>query len=206
MDGSYRGVYTYALTQEDIDNKYVTLPETIISVLEVFLKSDPTATSISNVNNLQVQAYFSDLISGIYTQGNLSNYNMTQSYLSLLNQSLPNSITRVTSYHIYENRLNIPDMVWSNMKVGDLVGLDCYQFKDPDDVGKVFNDYWLKQYTTALVKLQWANNINKFSNINMLGGGTLNAESLLVQAQQEIADLEQKLQNEYSYPIMPFMG
>jgi hypothetical protein len=92
------------------------------------------------------------------------------------------------------------------MNVGDLVGMDSYQFTDPDEVGKVFNDYWLKQYATALIKLQWANNINKFSNINMLGGGTLNGESLLIQAQQEIADLEQKLQNEYSYPIMPFMG
>ena len=91
-------------------------------------------------------------------------------------------------------------------KEGDMIGLDAYVFKDPDEVGKVFNDYWLKQYTCALIKLNWGNNISKFSNIALPGGGTLNGESLLLQAQQEISDLELKLQNQYSLPISPFMA
>ena len=207
MDGSYRQVHVHTLTQEDIDRKKIILPETIMSILAVYLRTDPSSNSMGSGNNLQMQAYFSDMIMQTYnTKGNISNYAISQSYFGVFNSIMPNGLTRVTSYNIYSNELSIPDFKWGKAKVGDLIGLDAYLFKDPDEVGRVFNDYWLKQYTTALLKLQWANNISKFSNIALPGGGTLNGESLLLQAQQEISDLELKLQNQYSYPISPFMG
>lgn len=206
FDGSYREVYVHAITEKDIETKKVNLPSTIVSILAVFLKSDPSTNSMGDINNLQTQAYFSDLISQTYNSGNISSYTITQSYFSTLNQSLPNGLTRVTSYRVYQSELQIPDYKWGRAKVGDLVGLDCYKFTDPDEVGKVYNDYWLKQYTTALIKLQWANNLGKYANIALPGGGTMNGEALLVQAQQEIAELEQKLKDQFSYPIEPFMG
>ena len=63
MDGSYRGVYVHNLTQEDIDTKKISLPETIMSVIDVYLTTDPSMNSMTAGNNLQMQAYFSDLIS-----------------------------------------------------------------------------------------------------------------------------------------------
>ena len=207
MDGSYRQVHVHTLTEEDIERKKIILPNTIMSVLAVYLKTDPSSNSISSSSNLQMQAYFSDLIMQTYnTQGSIANYALSQSYFGTLNSVMPNGLTRVTSYNIYSNELSIPDFKWKQAKEGDMIGLDAYVFKDPDEVGKVFNDYWLKQYTCALIKLQWANNISKFSNIALPGGGTLNGESLLLQAQQEISDLELKLQNQYSLPISPFMA
>lgn len=206
MDGSYRGVYVHNLTQEDIDAKKISLPETIMSVIDVYLTTDPSMNSMTAGNNLQMQAYFSDLISRTYTQGDISSYTVTQSYFSTLQKMMPNSISRVTSYHIYENTLTIPDMKWKTAKPGMLIGLDCYKFTDPDEVGKVFNDYWLKQYATALIKLQWSNNISKFTNIALPGGGTLNGDQLMQSAMQEISDLELKLQNQFSLPILPFMN
>ena len=62
MDGSYRQVHVHTLTNEDIDNKKIILPNTIMSVLAVYLKTDPSSNSISSSSNLQMQAYFSDLI------------------------------------------------------------------------------------------------------------------------------------------------
>lgn len=206
MDGSYRGVHVHQITQEDIDAEKIILPENIMSVISVYRTTDPSMNSMSAGNNLQMQAYFSDLISRTYNQGDIASYTITQSYFGTLQNSMPNGVTRVTSYRIYENSLIVPDINWKKIAVGTLIGIDCYQFTDPDTVGKVFNDYWLKQYATALIKLQWANNISKFTNIALPGGGTLNGDQLMQQAMQEISDLEIKLQNQFSLPILPFMN
>ena len=209
MDGSYRQVYVHSLTQKDIEEQKVHLPDTIMSVLSVYLRTDPSKNALaSGTNDLQMQAYFADMISRTYNTGggDISNYAINQSYFGTINSILPNGLTRVTSYNIWANELTIPDYKWKTAEVGSLIGLDAYIFKDPDEVGRVFNDYWLKQYTTALIKLQWAQNISKFTNIMLPGGGTLNGESLMLQAQQEISDLEIKLQNQYSYPVSPFMA
>ena len=206
MDGSYRGVYTHIVTDEDIKNKYITLPETIVSVLQVMLATDPSITSTASSNNLQMQSYFSDVISRTYNGGDISGYTITQSYFSTLNDMLPSGHERASSYQIYKNQLVVPSFNWNKMKVGNVIGLDSFKFDDPDDVGKTFNDYWLKQYATALLKLQWANNISKFTNIALPGGGTLNGDQLYQQATQEVSDLEIKLREQFSLPIMMFMG
>lgn len=203
MDGSYRQVYVHPITDEDKQRGKVILPDTIMSVVNVYMLKDTSATGISSSANIQMQSYFSDLISKTYIANDISSYAISQSYLGTLTENT--GTVRVTTYKIYENELTIPDVNFSKVAVGTLVGLDCFQYKDPDDVGKMYNDYWLKQYSTALIKLQWANNINKFATINLPGGGVLNVESLLQEAKLEISELELKLQNEYSYPIEPFM-
>jgi len=212
MDGAYREVYVHRLTQDEIDNQKFKLPSGILSVIGVYLPSDPTMFGSGNTGNLQMQAYFSDLISQTYSSSSsgmgagLTNYAVTQNYLSTFNSILNNSLIRVTVYKVHQESLTIPDFKWNKAKVGDVIGLDCFKYDDPDDVGSVYNDPWLKQYTTALIKKQWATNIGKFSNIPLVGGGMLNGEALLQQALQEISELELKLKDQYSLPIQPFMG
>lgn len=205
--GSYRQPYVHKLTQKDIDNKYINLPDNIIAVLGVFLPSDMTSSSVGNVNNLQTVAYFSDMISSTYITGDFSNYVTTKSYMSTLQQMMPGagSFNRISTFQVYSQKLKA-DVAWKHRKVGDLVGLDCYQFDDYDEVGLIYNDYWLKQYVTALIKFQWGTNLTKFSGISLPGGGQINGEQILAQAQEEIRDLEDKLHEKYSVPIEPFMG
>ena len=158
-------------------------------------------------DQMTVTAYFSDLIAQTYNgTGSISSYTITQSYLGTMNASLPSGLKRVSSYRVYENELTVNNLKWSSMSVGQLIGLDCYQFDEPDEVGRVFNDYWLKQYATALIRRQWGQNLTKFTNIALPGGGTLNGEAILIQAQQEITDLEQRLKDQFSLPILPFMA
>ena len=42
----------------------------------------------------------------------------------------------------------------------------------------MYDDIYLKRYTTALIKRQWGQNLSKFNGTAMLGGVTLNGPEL----------------------------
>ena len=58
----------------------------------------------------------------------------------------------------------------------------------------VWNDRFLKKYATALIKLQWGNNLSKFSGIQMPGGVTLDGVRIMTEAREEIEKLEEEMQ------------
>jgi hypothetical protein len=73
-------------------------------------------------------------------------------------------------------------------------------------VSDVWNDRFMKKYATALIKLQWGNNLSKFAGIQMPGGVTLDGVRIMSEAQAEIDKLEEEMQ---SYNVLPneiFMG
>ena len=76
---------------------------------------------------------------------------------------------------------------------------------DPTTWSKVYNEPWLKHYTTALFKRQWATNLKKFSGIQLPGGVTLDGDKLYAEAMEEIDKLEQDLMTK-SAPLDFFMG
>ena len=57
----------------------------------------------------------------------------------------------------------------------------------------VWSDRFLKRYTTALIKLQWGNNLSKFSGIQMPGGVTLDGVRIMTEAREELEKLEEEI-------------
>jgi hypothetical protein len=57
----------------------------------------------------------------------------------------------------------------------------------------VWNDRFLKKYATALIKLQWGNNLSKFAGIQMPGGVTLDGVRIMQEAQAEVDKLEEEM-------------
>lgn len=200
MDGSYRKVYVHTITQNDIDSKAITLTENIIAVLGVYLPNETSAALLS-LNNLQQVSYFSDVVKRSVT-GDITGYAVTQSYLKTLNSILP-TVEKISNYNIHNSKLRV-NLQWNYRKVGDLIGIECYLYDDVDEIGFVYDDYWLKEYTTALIKEQWGTNLTKFNGYTLVGGGELNGQGILDQAKAEIAELENKLFDQFSYPIDAF--
>lgn len=64
----------------------------------------------------------------------------------------------------------------------------------------VWNDRFLKKYATALIKLQWGNNLSKFSGIQMPGGVTLDGVRIMTEAKEEIEKIEEEI---ISYNVLP---
>ena len=73
-------------------------------------------------------------------------------------------------------------------------------------VSDVWNDRFLKAYTTAKIKQQWGNNLKKFSGIQMPGGVTLNGQQIYDEASEELAKIEQEMESWNVLPNEMYMG
>ena len=73
-------------------------------------------------------------------------------------------------------------------------------------ISDVWNDRFLKMYTTAKIKQQWGNNLKKFSGIQMPGGVTLNGQQIYDEASEELAKIEEEMQAWNVLPNEMYMG
>jgi hypothetical protein len=200
MDATSRNVITVKVDQEAIDTQSVKVPYDVISVMDVVY----TPSTTFSMANLQYQMYFSDLISKTFTGNGLSTYTITRSYLSMLS-SLVGDIYHITDFSLHTNSVKI-FFNWSKIKVGDYVGLEVQQIHDPELYHDVWDNYWLKKYTTALVKKMWGTNLMKYSGPSLVGGGQINGIEIYQAALEEVQKLEDRLYDEFQFPCMGFMA
>ena len=71
---------------------------------------------------------------------------------------------------------------------------------------EVWNDRFLKRYTTALIKYQWGSNLSKFAGIQMPGGVTLDGVRIMTEAKEEMDKIEEEMYNFNSLPSEIFTG
>ena len=81
-----------------------------------------------------------------------------------------------------------------------------YRKIDPSSYPDIFDDIYLKRYATALIKRQWGANLSKFNGVAMLGGVTMNGETIYTQAQEELEKLEEQIQLAFELPPEYMMG
>ena len=65
---------------------------------------------------------------------------------------------------------------------------------------------YLKRYATALIKKQWGANLSKFNGVQMLGGVTMNGETIYQQALDEITRLEEEMKLGFELPVNYMVG
>ena len=89
---------------------------------------------------------------------------------------------------------------------GDFLLIECYRKLDPSVYTDVFDDMYLKRYATALIKKQWGANLSKFNGVQMLGGVTMNGETIYQQALDEITKLEEEMKLGFELPVNYMVG
>ncbi len=77
---------------------------------------------------------------------------------------------------------------------------------DPDVWPDCYNDMWLKEYATALVKAQWGRNLTKYNQVQMPGGITLNGQQILSDAQTEVKELRDRFSMDWADPPLDEVG
>ena len=199
-DGVEKIYLKHLVTQNDIDQQSIPVPDLVYGVTRVFNVAAGTSTSKS-IFDLQYQLRLNDLYD--LTSTSVIYYSMVMSHLALLDQTL-------NGHPLYRfNRLNgrlYIDKSWGSIVAPNTyILVECYRAMDPEIATKMYNDSWLKHYATALIKKQWAVNIKKFSGLQLPGGVTLDGDKLYQEAQDEIKQLEDDLMNK-SAPLEFMMG
>ena len=199
-DGIEKIYLKHQVTQDDIDQKSIPIPDLIYGVTRVFNVAAGTSTSKS-IFDLQYQLRLNDLYD--LTSTSVIYYTMVMSHLSLLDQTLNGK--PLYRFNRLGGRLYI-DKDWGSIVAPDtFVLVECYRALDPEVATKMYNELWLKHYATALIKRQWATNIKKFQGLQLPGGVTIDGDKLYAEAIQEIKDLEDEIQNK-SAPLEFMMG
>jgi hypothetical protein len=199
FEGADAFYYKYKLTHDDIINKYITMPDNIIGVVDLF----PIGQGLNTANmfNIRYQIALNDLYT--LTSVSMVPYYMAFQHIQFLEMILVGQ--QPLRYTRSRNILYI-DQSWDLVNVGDYIIVKAYQIVDPDEYPRMWNDSWLMRYGTALLKRQWGANIGtKYRGIPMPGGMVFN-DNIVKEAMQEIKELEYELHNSWSLPACDMIG
>ena len=179
-------------TYEETQN-YLVIPDAVISVINIFPLSDRANL---NMFDVRYQLRLNDLYD--FSSTSIVHYEMTMRHLDFLDHILVGE--KPIRFNALSNRLYI-DMDWQeDIDADEYLIIECYRQLDPAQHTNMFNDIYLKRYTTALIKKQWGQNLSKFNGTAMLGGVTLNGPELFSSAVSEVQKLEEEIRLNYEEP------
>lgn len=199
FDGTERTFFKHQVTANTISDGYITVPENIIGVVNLFDIGD--ALSTNNLFNIRYQFALNEIYD--LSNYNLSNYYMAMQHIQFLEELLVGK--QPLRYNRHVNKLHI-DMDWAKVNEGDYIIAEAYNIVDPNTYADVWKDRWLQNYATAKIKYQWGSNLTKFEGMQLPGGVTFNGAQILQDAQAEIEKLEEDMITSYSLPVMDMIG
>ena len=171
-------------------NNFLVVPETVVSVINIFPFSDKGNLNLFDV---RYQLRLNDLYD--FSSTSVVNYDVVLRHLDFLDHVLVGE--KPLRFNQHDNRLYI-DMDWTNdLQVGEYLVIECYRKLDPETFTDVYNDIYLKRYVTALFKKQWGANLSKFDGVAMIGGVTLNGRQIYSEALQDIEKLETEIRSTF---------
>ena len=164
---------------------YIPIPDSILSVIKVFPLTDKLTTNLFDV---RYQLRLNDLYD--FSSTSIIHYEMTMRHLDFLDHILVGE--KPLRFNQHDNRLYV-DMDWSlRATVGEYIIVECYRVLDPDVYTSVWGDWWLRQYTTQLIKRQWGENLKKFEGMQLPGGVQFNGQTIWSESEEEIKRLDFK--------------
>lgn len=199
-----------AVEQADVDRGYMILPSDITAVTDLYRPSHQGSFSI------EYSAFINDIYSNSLSTvaGGIAYYYITQQHISLIkNEFVPD---RQYNFNFLTKKLNIAGGLRSAFNTDGYLAIRClrkihgdadgYDTPEDSEIYNIWQDTWLQDYATALIKKQWGFNMSKFQGVMLLGGVQLSGEQMMQQAEREIEALEKRLEMEFQAPPSFFMG
>jgi hypothetical protein len=232
FDGVERMYLKYKLTQEDIDrgkaggaggvgiattsatstivgsattfsfyenSNYLQVPDSVIGIEKIF-KFDTSSIS-GGMFSIKYQLFLNDLY--YFNSVELLQYSMVKTYLEDIDFLL--TTDKQIRFNKRQDRLYL-DLDWSAQEKDTYLVIDCYRALDPADFNQVYNDSFVKQYLTALIKRQCGQNLIKFRGVKLPGGIELNGREIYEDAEREIDSLRTRMMQDYELPPYDFIG
>lgn len=201
-DAIIRHYRKHLITAQNVTDKYIDIPDQLLFVSRIFPMTNNSSSS-SGMWSARYQMHLNDVYDLQYA-GALVNYEMTRQFLEMLDMQL-NGVPPVR-FNRHMNRLYIDVDFGRTIIEGDYIMIDAYSAIDPETYTDIYNDMFLKKYTTALIKRQWGINLKKFEGIQLPGGVTMNGQQIYQEAIEEIKQLEDEMELKYEKPVDFFVG
>lgn len=207
-DGLVRHFLAHEVTQADIDNNYIDVPEYMLGVTRVF-PFRGTGGNTDSILNAPLRFTLADIrhTLGIYDgmrQLDMDNYVISLQYTQMV-EDLINGIREYEHSYI-QGRLTLFAPLDTLTNVGEFILLDGYRTVEPDDYPRVWNHIFLKKYAYSLMKKQWGENLKKFGGMQLPGGVELNGKEIFDEAVEELRELEEDATYKWSEPPHFFTG
>lgn len=189
----------------DLDNKYISLSEDVLSVISIF-KPSGNYFGASTIDGGLFDPWRQQVLSDFHRFGtfDVASWSVFNNYMSTVNDYLHPPVP--LRFNRRQNRVYI-DFNWgSDITYDQYVIIECWVALDPETYPEVWKDQFLIDYACALIKRQWGWNLTKLQNISLLGSVTLNAGQIYSEAVAEVEKLEERARNEFSEPADIFIG
>ena len=179
---------------------FIPVPDAVVAVVKVFPLTDTGGGG--SLFDVRYQLRLNDLYD--FSSTSVMHYQQTMQHLDFLEHILVGEVP--IRFNQHQNRLYL-DMDWQNdMVAGEYIIIECYRKLDPDSYTDIYDDIYLKRYATSLIKKQWGSNLSKFNGVAMLGGVTMNGETIYSQAIEEQNKLEEQIQMAFELPVNYMIG
>lgn len=203
-DATIRTYLKHLVTASDVSNEYIPIASNILYISRLFPISSSFNSSF-NFFDIKYQMMLNDVADIQNFAGDLAYYEQMQQYLSILDMKLNGHPQ--TTFARHQDRLYIHgEFKDGDIKEGEYIVAEVYTVLDPDSNTSIYNDLWLKEYATALIKRQWGMNLLKFDGVQLPGGVLLNGRQLYDDATAEIDRLRERIRSEFELPADFFMG
>jgi len=203
-DATIRTYLKHLITDDDVTNEYIPIASNILYVSRLFPVSSSFNSSF-NFFDIKYQMMLNDIADLQNFAGDLAYYEQMQQYLSILDMKLNGHPQ--TTFARHQDRLYIHgEFKNKDIKAGEYIVAEVYSILDPESHTSIYNDLWLKEYATALIKRQWGMNLLKFDGVQLPGGVLLNGRQLYDDAAAEIDRLRERIRSEFELPPDFFAG
>ncbi len=183
------------------NSNYIQVPPSVIGVDKIFRFGGSNSIS-NNMFSIKYQLFLNDIAFNLGYNGLLS-YAMTQTYLSDIDFLL--TTDKQIRFNQRQDRLYL-DIDWGAVNKDEWIVLECFRLMNPSDYARVWNDSFLKKYTTALLKKQWGQNLLKFQGVKLPGGIELNGRQIYDDAEKELEVIREQMSNTYELPPLDMIG
>jgi hypothetical protein len=197
--GSEKSLYIHTITQEDIDTGKIHLPETIMTVSNIL-------PPVGYFDSSWMSDRYQYLRDEFYNMNHNVSYTLIPYYVAMTRLADINFLFNTTPSIRFSKITNTVEIYGAAgqqiMVLGNKIIFETEAFLDPNQYASIWQDRWLKRYATALMKRQWAENLKLYSNIPLLNGVTLDAQTMYSEAIDEIDKLEEKLISTGNFPVL----
>jgi len=182
-NASERTYLKIPITQTDITNGYINIPENIQSIIRVIGASNSNGSSFMSFSFQMKNAIAWD----VFSYGGISSFFIANQYIAEMDNLLGNKM--VSRFRQSTGKLHL-DFNMEILNVGDFLIVEANAIISPVVYSRLWSNRWLRKLAIAYAKRAWGTNLKKFQNVQLPSGMVLNGQEIYNEAINEIADVE----------------